>query len=880
MKQQETKLNSRVFKFQRTQWKKHKSIYMLLLAVLLIITPVLSVKAASSLKLNYDKKDVTYTGKQIVYKIDGKQVSKKNYPGIIIDSTSLVSYKDVFVDSKIGITSSYSSSKGTLTLKKDYTTVKFTLGSKTVYVDGKKQTVSQAPRKVTYKSTGVTKILVPARFVTEAFGYTYSYNSSKALATITSPKTEALNLYDFNESMWFTYRGVQGKVKVDGKNVNIATLPSILHDSTTMIQAKKVFTSSSIGAKYTYNKEDKTITLEKDDTTLVMTLDTKEATLNGKKITLPHAPMKIKNKANGITYIMVPASAVAGHLGYDFVWDNASNTSIITKKAEVIEPESPEPSEEEKQYVSFPVSDAYKTVYDELKNGTYKTEINSNYTTTAVLGDFTKDTQVYADREVFQLKAYSTFSKVHSYYTTDNSLVIDIEQSTATNNTYTYSNSILNSATVTYNESSQSSKLVLTTNVKQPKYEIKLSDDAMTLTVVVYYNYIEKLDVNYDYFTDLASIDMLYPATMNITSDNTNIYIDLPYTVNSIGNLNYNIDDGYCVTAVSAINKDNTTTRITLTKTNNSTYYTSQTGNNISIVLVYPDSGNNVDLKIGLPSGVSYSQVTTEDLYLKNQFKVIIPGDYVSYYNENPVQNYSSMISKTAVSLSSSGNTEILVTTLSLQGFRLSQVDSFVGVEIGDPRDIYDKIVVLDPGHGGSDPGTIHNGVQEKSITYNILYKYAKDYFNGSDSTVKAYWTRTNDSFISLSDRAAFAKKVGADLFISLHMNSASPTANGTETYYSTVNNKTQSNGLSSAKLASIFQNGIVNTFDFYNRKVKTANYAVIKNNTVPGILIELGFMSNSSDFAKLTNSNNQKEYAAKIYELTEAVFDQYPTGR
>ncbi len=880
MKQQETKVISRVFNFQKTQWKKHKSIYMLLLAVFLIITPALSIKAASSLKLYYDKKNVTYTGKQIVYKIDGKQVSEKKYPGIIIGSTSLVSYKDVFVDPKIGITSSYSSSKGTLTLKKDYTTIEFTLGSTTVYVDGKKQTVSQAPRKVTYKSTGVTKILVPARFVAEAFGYTYSYNSSTALATITSPKTAALNLYDFNESKWFTYRGVLGKVKVDGKNVSITTLPSILHESTTMIQAKKVFASSSIDAEYTYNKEDKTITLEKDDITLVMTLYTKEATLNGKKITLPHAPMKIKNKANGKTYIMVPASAVAGYLGYDFVWDSATSTSVITKKAEVIEPENPIPSEDEKQYVSFPVSDAYKTVYDELKNGTYKTEINSNYTTTAVLGDFTKDTQVYADREVFQLKAYSTFSKVHSYYTTDNSLVIDVEQSTATNNTYTYSNSIINSATVTYNESSQSSKLVLTTNVKQPKYEIKLSDDAMTLTVVVYYNYIEKLDVNYDYYTDLASIDMLYPATMNITSDNTNIYIDLPYTVNSIGNLNYNIDDGYCVKAVSAINKDNTTTRITLTKTNNSTYYTSQTGNNISFVLVYPDSGSNVDLKIGLPSGVSYSQVTTEDLYLKNQFKVIIPGDYVSYYNANPVQNYSSMISKTAVSLSSSGNTEILVTTLSLQGFRLSQGDSFVGVEIGDPQDIYDKIVVLDPGHGGSDPGTIHNGVQEKSITYNILYKYAKDYFNGSDSTVKAYWTRTNDSFISLSDRAAFAKKVGADLFISLHMNSATATANGTETYYSTVNNKTQANGLSSAKLASIFQNGIIDTFDFYNRKVKTANFAVIKNNTVPAILIELGFMSNSSDFAKLTNSKNQKEYAARIYELTEEVFDQYPTGR
>lgn len=876
MEQQEKKVISRALNYRKTQWKRQKSIYMLLFALLLIITPVFSVKAASSLKLYYDKKNVTYTGKQIVYKIDGKQVSKKNYPGIVIGSTSLVSYKDVFVNSNIGITSSYSSSKGTLTLKKDYTTIKFTLGSTTVYVDGKKQTVSQAPRKVTFKSTGVTKILVPARFVAEAFGYTYNYNSSTALATITSPKVTALNLYDFNQKIWFTYRGTQGKVKVDGENISITTLPSILHESTTMIQAKKVF-GTAIGAKYTYNKEEKTITLEKDDTTLVMTLDSKVATVNGKKKTLPHAPMKLKNKANGKTYIMVPVSSVAGYLGYDFAWDSSTSTSILTKKAQT---DNQTPPEEEKQYVSLQVTDAYKNIYDELKNKNYKTEINSNYSTTATLGDFTKDTQVYSDREVFQLKAYSTFSKVHSYYTTDNSLVIDVEQSTATNNTYTYSNSIINSATVTFNESSQSSKLVLTTNVKQPKYELKLSDDALTLTVIVYYNYIEKLDVDYDYYTDLASVDMLYPPTMNVTSDDTNVYIDFPYTVNSIGNLNYNIKDGYCVKAVASANKDTTTTRITLTKSKNSTYYTSQTDNSISFVFVYPDS-DSTDLKIELPSEVSYSEVTTEDLYYKNQFKVIIPGDYVSFFNENPVKNYSSMISKTSVSLSSSGNTEILVTTLTLQGFRLSEGSSYIGVEIGDPQDIYDKIVVLDAGHGGSDTGAIGSGVYEKTLTYNILYKYAKNYFNSSASTVKAYWTRYNDSYVTLDDRAAFAEKIGADLFISLHMNSHTTSSpNGTETYYSTMNNKTLSNGLNSAKLASIFQKGIVNSFGFTDRKVKTANYAVIKKNTVPAILIELGFISNSSDLKKMNSSTNQKKYAEKIYQLTEEVFEQYPTGR
>lgn len=863
-----------------TNGKFNKAIYMLLFTLLLVITPVLTIKAASSLKLYYDNKTVTYTNKQIAYKIDGKQVSEKKYPGIIIGSTSLASYKDLFIDSKIGVTSKYSSSKGTLTLKKDYTTIEFTLGSKTVYVDGKKQTVSQAPRKVTYKSTGVTKILVPVRFVAEAFGYTYNYNSSTALATLTSPKVAALNLYDFDSKSWFTYRGTQGKVKVDGKNVDVTTLPSILHESTTMLQAKKVFASSSIKADYTYDSATQTITLVKDDTTVVMTIGSKEATVNNKKKTLPHAPMKLKNKANGKTYIMVPGSAVAGYLGYDFTWDSSSNTSVLTKKAEVTVPDTNLPSDDKLQYLGCSITDTYKSAYEQIKDSTQQTEINTSLSGTAVLGTVTKDSQTYADREIFYLNTYSNFSKIHSYYTTDNSLVLDIEQSTATNNTFTFSNSIINSATLTYNETAQSSKLVLTTNVSKPRYDIKLSDDGLSLMIIVYYNYIEKLDINYENSSDGVSIDTLYPATMDVNTDDEHVYIDMPYTVNSIGDLDYPIADGYCVKGVSATKKDSTTTRITITRAKNSTFYRSQSGNNMLFTFLFHDSETGESMKINLPDGVDYAEVTTEDLYLKKQFKIIIPGDHVSYYNSNPVQNFSSVVTGTKVSLNSSGNTEILVSTLVIQGFRLTNKDSYISVEIDDPQYIYDKIVVLDPGHGGSDPGTIHNGVYEKTVTYNILYKYAKDIFNAEDSDIKAYWTRTSDTFVSLYDRAAFAEEVGADLFVSLHMNSATPSANGTETYYSTVNNKTQASGLNSAKLANIFQNGIVNTFKFNNRKVKTANYVVIKQNTVPAILVELGFMSNSSDFTKLTNTTNQKKYAQKFYDLVEETFNQYPTGR
>ena len=165
-------------------------------------------------------------------------------------------------------------------------------------------------------------------------------------------------------------------------------------------------------------------------------------------------------------------------------------------------------------------------------------------------------------------------------------------------------------------------------------------------------------------------------------------------------------------------------------------------------------------------------------------------------------------------------------------------------------------------------------------MNYAILYTCAKKYFDSSTSNVKAYWTRYNDTFISLDDRAAYASAVGADLFVSLHMNSATSSASGTEVYYSTNNNATLQNGLNSNSMASVYLSNIVSVFASKNRGVKSANYVVIKKNTVPAILIELGFISNDGDRAKLVDPTMQDSVAKTIYDTTESVFEKYPTGR
>lgn len=156
-----------------------------------------------------------------------------------------------------------------------------------------------------------------------------------------------------------------------------------------------------------------------------------------------------------------------------------------------------------------------------------------------------------------------------------------------------------------------------------------------------------------------------------------------------------------------------------------------------------------------------------------------------------------------------------------------------------------------------------------------------KQYTSQNAPDIKVYWTRTTDTYVTLAKRAAFAKGKAADAFISLHMNSASKSsANGTEVYYSVSNNSKSFGGITSKKMANLFKTKLVGDLKTKSRGVKTAGYYVLKHNTVPSILIELGFISGSSDYGRLTDSSFQKKAAKSIYEGIQSMFNTYKTGR
>jgi N-acetylmuramoyl-L-alanine amidase len=165
--------------------------------------------------------------------------------------------------------------------------------------------------------------------------------------------------------------------------------------------------------------------------------------------------------------------------------------------------------------------------------------------------------------------------------------------------------------------------------------------------------------------------------------------------------------------------------------------------------------------------------------------------------------------------------------------------------------------VYLDAGHGGQDSGASGNGLKEKDITLKIILlieKLLKNYQN-----VETKLTRRDDTYVSLSGRTNAANKWGADLFLSVHIDSSAHTqAEGRSSFTYTE---------ASAK-SKAFQNvlhkeiGTTCSF-FYDRGQRQQNFHVVRESTMPAVLTESGFISNAGDSSKLKQEANIAAIAA-----------------
>ncbi len=167
--------------------------------------------------------------------------------------------------------------------------------------------------------------------------------------------------------------------------------------------------------------------------------------------------------------------------------------------------------------------------------------------------------------------------------------------------------------------------------------------------------------------------------------------------------------------------------------------------------------------------------------------------------------------------------------------------------------------VILDPGHGGPDPGAVGpKGVQEKVITLQVAKKIQQYLKQACDVRL----TREKDIALGqtvsqdLQARSDLANSLKADLFVSIHCNSSDKSnANGTEVFCYNL-------GGDGEQLAKSIHRRLIPAINLKDRGVKTANFAVLKQTIMPACLVELAFISNPAEEALLINPDFQDNAA------------------
>ena len=211
-------------------------------------------------------------------------------------------------------------------------------------------------------------------------------------------------------------------------------------------------------------------------------------------------------------------------------------------------------------------------------------------------------------------------------------------------------------------------------------------------------------------------------------------------------------------------------------------------------------------------------------------------------------------------------------------GFGATSADVVAPKKIGSASrgnyDVLNKVVYLDAGHGGYDPGASYFGISEKSLTLAIQSRVkAKLEAEG----YQVVTTRTSDTYVDLTDRSRAANASESDIFVSIHINaSGSSAAQGIETYYyqpyaeypSRINATYHANPTRlsmSDTLANAIQSSLINATGAQNQGVKRQTFAVLRETTAPAVLLELGFLSNPQEAARLNTSAYQETLANAI---------------
>ncbi len=271
-------------------------------------------------------------------------------------------------------------------------------------------------------------------------------------------------------------------------------------------------------------------------------------------------------------------------------------------------------------------------------------------------------------------------------------------------------------------------------------------------------------------------------------------------------------------------------------------------------------------MQMELPAGVGQEQIRVENDVLHRRVTINIPRIAQDYYFDHPLRGSSTHIDDLQLG-SEYGGGVIEITLDKVYEVEAKVEDSWLYLDFIPPRELYEKVIVVDAGHGGSEPGAVKQDIYEKDINLGIVLELKK-ILDGRPEW-KVYYTRTEDVHVSLNDRVQLANLSDANLFISVHNNSTRTGEmsdfSGTEVMY---DEEKAGEELGSERFSTILLEETVASCGSRNLGLLAGHSIyIIRTSQAPVALLEAGFMTSHTELNLLNSSDYQQKVAQGIYQ-------------
>jgi len=639
---------------------------------------------------------------------------------------------------------------------------------------------------------------------------------------------------------------------IDNQEISgLDTPPLILHNRV-MVPARAVF--ERVGGTVEWYEPLRQITVNLGSDTLLMTIGQTQATLNGYAMPMEVPPVILGGRT------LIPLRFPAEAFGFDVAWDHVGRAAVLhsplgereqsTHALDLSNPQSPQND----PTLSRDVSTAPITSIPHP--GTTITDIISPREN---------------DADAFAIVASSAITDVNHFLLPDNRLVVDIYNAISElRGPFGTSGAVRDIRTSQFSTAPNITRVVFDL-VDTLEYSVTLSYDRRTITVAFTVNNIHSVTTTAGSVTDTMIIrgdfqpsvrlsTTGYPYYMTIYIDNARMTAEGAAIAG--GNFGSSFTTGRALSGVAYI-------RIYMHEGRWPSISLNHGSNQVSVIM--HDGLNGVlydfatrELRICKDAMTfDLNRVRVNEEYLINRYTFTLPinglGGGSLYIGDGYVNTIS-------FRQNTEGNVIIVFETARVMAFTLHEERDEYVIRANLPREVYDFIVVIDPGHGGRDPGAVHHGIRESDVVLAISQKLMEHF--DRNPNIRAYMTRSSDVTVANTWRTAFANQM-ADLYISVHANAIAnrPTVSGIETWYS-GHSREANFSFNSRQLARIIQYNLINATGAIDRGIKrNTTWIVLRDTHMPSALLEVGFLSNQAEAGRLNSASHQRVLAQAIYD-------------